>query len=71
MDVPSNEGLVVLLLSKILKRKACSETSIFETVILDVLTLSTAEAGRFSVCRPEASFYRVLGTVEGAPRCGI
>jgi hypothetical protein len=71
MDVPSNEGLVVLLLPKILKRKACSETSIFETVILDVLTLSTTEAGRFSVCQPEASSYRVLGTVEGAPRCGI
>jgi hypothetical protein len=35
------------------------------------LTLSTAEVGRFSVCQPEASSYRVLGCVKPAPRYGI
>jgi hypothetical protein len=63
MDVPSNEGLVVLLLSKRLKRKACSETSIFETVILDVVSrlFNVLKPHLFSEGRPSLIFAFYLG----------
>jgi len=33
-------------------------------LIVSVLTFSTAKAGRFPVCQPEASSYRVQGCVK-------